>query len=583
MSKKIKKSIPWFLILSLVFGLVIGFNFKNLDVKADSADTSVTVANSAPTLASEREDAESTDASPTNSGTDVTFKGTGTDTNGEEYYLAICKDGNITPATNGPPTCDAGNWCISTSTISATEASCTHTTEDADADSKEWWAFACDKHAGAAGLCSAYGQGTGGSGTPFYVNRRPTFTVFADDGPLGPNVAVTWTSTAADADATSTVSLFVCKENDFTGTVCGGGGTWCSSLDDADGDPTCGSTTLRPDGNYTAYGFLIDDHNFAATGGEQGVDSALVVNNVAPTIMESSINLFDVDGSGNLTLTGDELETDNFTVTFIVTDTNSCVTTSSADEITSAFINVRMSEKATGACDASGEYDANDCYPDDYASWNPVCAASSTVDTCSGATDTTVGWACTFPLQYHADPTVGTTPKAAYDWIAAVQATDDDAANSGLVDGTTFRNEMDTFMAYDLNTATIAYGQVGLGGDSVEQTTTVEATGNVGLDENLSGSKLCNDYPGCAGDDDIAILQQNYNLTALQGWGGTGHVALSGTPTEAELDCAKTTITASPATADTYWVLRIPAVQASDVYSGENTIEGKVDNENYGT
>ncbi len=581
MLKKVKKSIPWFLIISLVFSTILIFNLRSSKVQADSADTSVTVANSAPTLASEREDAESTDASPTNSGTNVTFKGTGTDTNGEQYYLAICKEDNITPNTDSAPTCGGtGGWCVSDATNSESEASCTYQAQDTDADSKAWFAFACDKHADEAGLCSDAGQGAGDPGTPFYVNRAPSFSVFADDGPKDPNVTVTWTSTVTDNDANSTVSLFVCKDDDFTGTVCGVGGTWCSSLDDADGDPTCGSTTLRPDGDYTAYGFVIDDHDFAVTGGQQGVDSALVVNNVAPSITNSSINLLDTDGSGNLELNAEQTETADFIVTFIVNDDNSCEHITSGDEISSAFINVRMSEKATGACDITGEYDANDCYPDDYASWNPVCAASSTVDVCTDDTDTSVGWACTFPLQYHADPTVGTTPKAAFNWLAAVQAEDDDAADSGLVDGTG-TNQMDTFMSYDLNTASIVYGSVGLGGDSVEQTTIVEATGNVGLDENLSGSQLCNDYATCAGGDDIAILQQRYNLTAVQGWdSGT---ALSGTPTESELNCAKTTTTGSPATANTYWVLRIPAVQAADDYTGENTIEGKVDNENYGT
>ena len=140
MSKKVKRSIPWLLVLSLIFGLILSFNFKNLNVEADSADTSVTVANSAPTLASEREDAASTDASPTDSGTNVTFKGTGTDTNGEQYYLAICKAAGITPNTDGVPTCTSDNWCISNATNSESEATCSYQVEDADAESKACWA-----------------------------------------------------------------------------------------------------------------------------------------------------------------------------------------------------------------------------------------------------------------------------------------------------------------------------------------------------------------------------------------------------------------------------------------------------------
>ncbi len=209
----------------------------------------------------------------------------------------------------------------------------------------------------------------------------------------------------------------------------------------------------------------------------------------------------------------------------------------------------------------------------------PGLCCSSTVDSCTDNTDTSVGWACTFPLQYHADPTVTGTPKAAYNWLAAAQATDDDAANTTLIDGTG-TNAMDKFMAYNLDTASIAYGTVAPDSDSAEQTATVEATGNLGLDENLSGSQLCNDYSTCAGGDDIAIAQQVYNLSQGAGWGsGT---ALSGTPAESELDCSKTTITGTPETKNTYWYLHIPLGQAVDTYTGQNTIEGKVDNENYG-
>ena len=575
MAKVIKKSVPWFLIISLMLSTVLILNFSSLKVEADSADTSVNVGNTVPAFTSSyepHEDPASATSTPTNVGLDVTFKATASDANSDDWKLLICSSDSVTGTT-----CDAITFCTSNFASSTAEATCSRTALVGDNETVDWYGFACD-----ATACSAESHKTDADiGPPFHVNHSPAFTVFADDGPKGPATTITWSTTASDTDSggSDTVSLYVCKAADFTGSACGGGGTWCLDLAKAS-DPTCATTTPRPDGDYTAYGYVVDNHGFVSVDTAEGNDSSPTVNNVSPSITNSSINLLNTDGTaGNLTLTSEEAETNDFIVTFIVNDGNSCMTTSSADEITSAFINVRMSEKAQGACDITGEYDANDCYPDDYASWNPVCAASSTVDSCTDNTDTSVGWACTFPLQYHADPTVTGTPKAAYNWLAAAQATDDDAANTTLIDGTG-TNAMDKFMAYNLDTASIAYGTVAPDSDSAEQTATVEATGNLGLDENLSGSQLCNDYSTCAGGDDIAIAQQVYNLSQGAGWGsGT---ALSGTPAESELDCSKTTITGTPETKNTYWYLHIPLGQAVDTYTGQNTIEGKVDNENYG-
>ncbi|MCX6737702.1 MAG: hypothetical protein NTX26_03160 [Candidatus Parcubacteria bacterium] len=545
--------------LVLIYSLTFGASFRRLAL-ADDAASSVSVPNTVPAFTANipYEDPASYATTPTNVGSNVVFKATATDLNSDQWKLLVCQSAGTTGIA-----CTGDTWCNSTSAVnSGVENSCSYTALVGDAQSNNWWGYACD-----ATGCSTVSQGSGDSGSPFKVNHRPAFTVYADDGPKGPATTITWTSTASDPDndtTPDTVSLYVCKENDFTGTDCGIGGAWCSDTGKSS-NPTCNTTTLRPDGDYTAYGFVIDNHNFIATGGAEGTDSSPTVTNSTPSITA---------------LLNEEAATPNFKVTFVVTDANSCKTIASGDEIASAFLNLRMSEKISTACDGSGEYNANDCYPDADATWNPTCAQDLAVNPCTDNTDTDVGWSCTFPIQYHADSTVTGTPKAAYTWIAAVQATDDDSANTGLVDSTTGSNEMDKFLGYNLTTATIAYGSVAATADSVEQTTTVEATGNIGLDQNLSGSKLCNDYPTCAGTDDIAISQQHYNLTAVQGW--AAGTALSGTAANTELNCAKTTVTLSPATASTYWVLQVPSGQAVDTYTGENAIEGTTDNETYG-
>ncbi|MDD5164296.1 MAG: hypothetical protein PHF10_03260 [Patescibacteria group bacterium] len=595
MAKIIKKSFPWFLILSLIVAVVFSFNlnFKNSEVKADSADTSVTVGNTAPSLGTPAENPASYGTTPTNIGANVTFESTSTDPNSDNWYLAVCKTNVINPGTGGgAPTCDTSStWCVSTTTVSGAKATCVAEASGV-AESNVWYAFACDA-AASSQACSASSQGASDSGSPFKVNHVPAFTVYADDGPKAPAVTMTWTTTAADTDtdtASDTVSLYVCKSNAFVAsTLTCTDGAWCSDTAKSS-NPTCGATTLRPDGDYAAYGFVVDSHGLEASGSPHATDSTPTVSNATPSITASTISVLDTDEADNMTLTTEQAVTTGFKVKFTVVDANSCVvkggTPGTNNEIASSFINLRMSEKATTSCDESGEYDANDCYPDASASWDPSCTQDA--DTCTGTTDTDAAWTCTFPIQYHADATVTGAPKASYNWVAAVKATDDDTADTGLVDSTTGSNEMDKFMSYDLTTTTISYGTVSANGDSSEKTTTVEATGNVGLDENISGGTsgskgLCTgSYPTCSGSY-IATDQQNYNLTTAQGWGGSGHADLAYVAAEAELNCAKTTTTGSPATANTYWYLHVPTGQAAGSYTGQNTIEGKINNETYGS
>jgi len=574
------KILPVFLIFSLI---ITGGFIKKIIVQADDATTSVEVGNTVPAFTSTfepHEDPASATSTPTNVGDQVTFKATASDANSDDWKLLICSGNTVTGTS-----CTDTTYCTSSFASSTAEATCPYTALVTDSETEAWYGFACD----AVGCSAESHKPDADIGPPFHVNHRPAFSVFSDDSPKNPNVTVAWHTTSSDPDSggSDTVALYVCKTASFaTSTGCGGG-EWCHS-DPSSSDPTCNTITPRPDGDYDSYGYVKDSHNFAASGGAQGTNSTMTVSNIAPSITASSINLLDKDGSGNLELNSEQTETSGFRVTFIVADDNSCKNITDGDEIASALINVRMSEKAQAACDITGEYNANDCYPDDYATWNPVCLASSTVDSCTGNTDTSVGWACTFPLQYHADPTVANTPKAAYNWVAAVKATDDDSANTGLIDSTTYSNAMDKFMSYDLASTTLAYGSVSPNADSLEKTTTVEATGNVGLDDNLSGGNAASkgmcvtDYPTCSGAY-IGIGQQKYNLTSALGWEGAGATALAYSPAESELNCAKTTITGTPETKDTYWYLRVPLGQAVGSYTGSNTIEGKVDNETFGS
>jgi len=577
MAEKIKKKLPWFLILVLiVFTVAVGFNFERSTTKADSLGTSVSVGNQAPAFTVVPADS-SDGTTPTNVGANTTFTATATDANSEQYYLAICKENSITPATDGAPTCGGtGSWCVSIATNSASPANCTRTALVGDAESNIWYGFVCDKHAGEAGLCSSNSS----AASPFKVNHRPGFTVFSDNSPVNPAATVTWTTTASDTDtdtANDTVSLYVCKADDFTGTACGGGGTWCSVTGQAS-NPTCNVAAPLPDGNYSAYGFVIDSHSFAAS--PQGGDSTLAVNNMSPSITNTTILLQDTDAAGDLTLTVAQGETTDFLVKFVITDANSCVNISSGNEIASALIHARMSELAQSACDGNDSNNNNNCYQAAQSGTGGQCVQDVSINACSGNTDTDVGWRCEFPLQYHADPTTGTpTPtKDAYTWTVAVQATDDDSATTGLVDDND-GNELGLFMAYSFTEGSIAYGgPLAPEAESADKTLTVSATGNVGLDEEVSGAaNMCTDYPTCVGST-ISVVQQKYDLDSGIAWasmnGDGDDGTLSATAHEVETNCLKTTTTGSPATKILYWKIKIPAAQASGSYTGADTLAG---------
>ncbi len=546
--------------LVLIIGTIFTINFliyKEPKVDADSATTSVQIQNVVPAFtAGPAESSASTALAPTNVGGTMTFQGTATDANTDQWKILVCKTSGVSGTA-----CDGGagdTWCTGTLVNSGSQSTCQYTTLVGDAWSNAWFAYACDSTG-----CSAASQGTGDSGSPFFTNHVPSFTAASDDSGKNPGQLVTWTTTASDTDTSSTVTLYVCKTAAFTGSTCTGG-EWCHSTAVAS-NPTCGYTlpSVYPDANYSAYVYVVDNFGLQASGGSQGTDTTLTVNNVAPSISGSSIQLLDTDETGNLTLTSPESTTSGFKVKFTVVDNNSCETSTSTAEISSIELNVFRSGVTSANCDASGDYDTDKCYPSLNAGWTPVCTQD--VGSCSGPTDSDSTWTCTFPLAYNADPTVNGTTYAAENWLATVKATDDDAANSGLIQAST-GNEVDMFLAYQVTTASISYGALNPGGDSTEASTVMKARGNVGVDQQLSGTNMT------SGGDSIAVGQQKYNLTAAQGW--TAGTALSTTPTEVELNVTKPKTGSLTPTKSTYWVLRVPASQKSGTYSGTNTITG---------
>jgi hypothetical protein len=210
--------------------------------KADTVTTTVQVTNSAPQwTVYPFEDPASATTTPTNVGTQVTFKAVATDANADDYFLAVCKTNAVTPHNGAPPTCDGGAWCVSATTTSGTTSTCSYTVQEDDySETYEWYAFVCDAYEGGA-LCSPASQGSGASGSPFVVNHRPNFTFVSNDSPKDPGQTITWTTTASDPDTIrggDRIKLFVCSTNGFNPTSGCTGETLASS--------TFVLTTLQP-------------------------------------------------------------------------------------------------------------------------------------------------------------------------------------------------------------------------------------------------------------------------------------------------------------------------------------------------
>jgi hypothetical protein len=579
-----------------VFAFVFVFNIGSTSIKQAEAQrvatTSVNVVNTPPLwTASTTEVIESSATNPTNSGNVVSWTGIGTDSNGEDYFMLICST-SATPTanSNAPPVCGVGatQWARSGTTTSGSPATAATTTTDVapfTGESFPWFAFICDANAGTPRCNNTPTQGTNATNSsPFEVNHRPSFTVFTDSSPANPGQVVTFMSTSSDADVSGTpdtVRLIVCATAGFSTTTdtCTGI-TLASSTALVSANATATYTIVIPtqDQNYGAFGYVVDNHGFEASGVTQGSNAVLTVNNVAPTVGAGTISLVQ-PVTTDIVLTQDAGETTGFTLSFTASDNNSCDAPGggAADEITDYELSIYRSGVGSTTCSvAAGSYNPNNCYPSGQptAVWNLSCTASTT--SCTGATDTDVVWNCTFPLWYIADPTDGTSPFVAQNWLAQVQAIDNNAA-TGTLSQSSSGVEVESFMAFALNTLTIPYGSLepGQQTDPLIATTTVAATGNVGLDKDVEGESMCPGYTTgspCAVSSTSTIPESEQRFSTSTVAYSAATSLSSTTPQEIEINVRKSVSTSTPTTSNAYWGIRIPGtITFAGAYTGENT------------
>jgi len=519
----------------------------------------------------------SSTSSPTNAGNAVTWFAVGTDPNSDNYYLLLCKTSSTpNPNNSAAPNCVGGQWTVSTSTISGTTSTAAYTALAGDAQINAWYAWICDGNAGGARCNSVTVSST------FVVNHRPNFSSFINNSPAIPGSVVTWSTNASDTDnftgATDTVQLFVCKAADFTGSACGAAGTFCTSTASVL-NPSCSSTIAIPtqDEGYSSYGYLLDQHLFAASGGAEATNATETVSAVAPTIASSSINLLNVGGSSTpLSLTNPGGVTTGFEVTFTATDNNSCLSPSSGQEVATASIDVYRAGIGLSNCSSSANYNSNNCYPGAVATstWNDICTQNG--GSCAGSSSITSQWTCTFPLWYTADPTDGTVTSTQYagqGWYAAVQATNY-LGGTSTVTQSAATNTVLSFLASQLNSPAISFGALAPGSSTpnASATTTLSELGNVGLNETLYGTSMCSNYPSCpvSTTSTIPVNQLVYASSGVLYASATPLVVNPGALFPIQIQ--KSTSTATSSLGTTFWGISIPStIQLSGAYTGQNT------------
>ncbi len=581
----------------MIFAFIFLFNAGKTElmkVEAQSATTTLTVLNTPPQwLTMAHEQTESSTSTPTNSSTNVTWAALAEDSSNAPYFLIICST-SATPTANAaasllvlgtaPPNCNGGTqWGVSASTTSNTLATVATTTQEAFAEQNDWFGWICDDDPVNPRCNNTYSQGISATNSsPFYVNHRPVFTSFYNDSVKYPGEVLTFFSTSSDSDTvieSDPIKLVVCNENDFNTTtlICGPGGTISSTTITVHDNATTSYTlpNVIQDDVYDAWGYIIDGHGHTASGGAHGINVGFTVGNVAPTVLSGDINL---NGGSNITLSVDGAETTGFTLGFELSDANSCINAASSSEITNYVVSLHRSGVGTSTCTGIyNSYNPNSCYPSSglaTTTWNLSCTASST--SCSGPTDPTKVFNCTFPLWYLADPTDATALHATNTWMAGIAGIDDNNATGTMVIGSS-PVELISFPAIDLITAEIPYGALepGENTSNLTATTTIRSVGNTGLNQNVEGEAMCTNFSvgsPCVNSATSTIpdLKQEFATSSVAY--GSGYDLSSSTPQLLALKVQKTTSTTTPNTGVTYWGIEVPVtITLAGAYTGLNT------------
>lgn len=594
-----------FLSVALVFLFNAG-KTELMQVDAQTATTTLTVLNTPPLWdVFAIEESESSTSTPTNSGEVVSWVGTATDQNGAPYFLLVCSTSNEpvpqAAASSGvlgtaPPQCSPTStiqWAVSTSTVSGNEARAATTTVEGGSfgERNEWYAWVCDDDPVNPRCNNTFSTGTSTAtgSSPFHMNRRPVLTNAFNDGPIDPGATLNFLSTSSDPDVIGgedEIFLVACNADTYSTTTndCGGDTLATTSIpgpfDNASSSYTLAS--IVQDDVYSAFAYLYDEHGHEASGGDHGSSVDFTVNNVAPEVKPGSINF----GTSTLVV-APAVETTGFELTFETQDANSCTNATgpsgNTDEMQDYIATIFRSGFGTTTCDGTGaNYNPNYCYDSESPSFGISCTASTTSCSPTDGTDPDIEWSCTFPLWFVADPTDLDSPNPGEVWAAAVTGIDDNFATGTLATtsnpGATA--ELRSVPAIALLDGEIPYGALEPGDDTgtLRASTSIQNVGNTGLDQELLGDPMCEQYPSlgfCPNSSTSTIPESEQQFADSELSYGSGTALSSTTAQELELDVASTTATSSPTEGTTYWGIAVPSsIQLAGSYTGLNTFFG---------
>ena len=582
-------------------------HYQTVQAQNNTATTSLTVRNLPPVWVVEAfELTAAATNTPLNTGEEMQWAGTAT--NNMDYWLIICSNsatptpsaaanfGDIGNPANAP-SCDSSGfaWAVSGPTESGVQAvAATTTSEDAPfQEVNEWYGWVCDDDNEDPRCNPVFSQGDPGedNASPFVLNFRPVLTSVSNDSPTLPGETTIWTSVSSDPDTVrggDDIVLHVCATNFFDGE-CAAGQTIATTSPAVTENATASFEIPIPtqDFTYEAFVFLVDEFGHIALNNEQ---SDFEVANATPVILSSEITL---NGGDNMTLTVPEGLTGTFTLDFTVASDNSCVALDGSgndlapgSEFDDVIVSVFRESVGTTTCDGSaGPFDANNCYTSGAAAnWNYSCTPN--VGTCTGNSDRTMTYSCEFSLWHIADPTDGTLSSEVQfpneDWFAAVSVIDKLNATSTFTQSAEGVDVI-RFTAFDLATAAIPYGSLEPGENTgtLSATTTVRATGNTGIDQELDGTSMCNPdqldiLAGNAGacpvsaSSTIPVGEQQFAAAPLTAYGsGT---ALDFSSVFLQLGVPKSTATSTASDGDIYWGIAVPStITLAGQYTGQNT------------
>lgn len=583
--RQIKKTMPWFLIFSLILsstmvGVVFNYDFSvvktekgfRLAVTApqaeaqSSATTTVEVRNAPPIIVTGQEPYESptsSSTSPVNVGGSISFKTTATDAESNDFYMIVCTSAGVTPVNGGAPTCNGGingTLCVSPATTPGTEATCV---EDSLADplseTLAWYSYVCDGHATQAD-CSPVSQGNGADddASPLYVNHAPVLnSVLTSVNNQAPGGTFSFTSTSTDTDVAGSndnIIVHICRTNSYsTSTGCAAGEELCTNSGVTNGSNqavlSCNwtDTAPTPDQAYNYYAFIKDWHQMPGGAG-QGTQSSYTIINVAPTVSSVTLN-----NSVNIGLNMKDSAEKEVVVRATLSDNNE------ATDISSATSSIFLSSVAGGLNCAAND---NNCYQITFAD----CSFSNIV----GAT---LDLTCTTTMAYHAIPTDagnGNT-HAGEHWQGGVTVVDDDnafgtGASGGIV-------EVTQLLALEVDEDNIEYDVVKGGQNSGDYhaTTTIINYGNTPMDNSVNGTDMTHTTQPV---NIIPVNQQKYGLATVNYSILPNTLAIAAN----NLDINLSRPTSSTNVEDEiYWGIAIPNGTISGNYEGTNTFIATVE------